>query len=560
LGTPFYLEPAEKIEQETKPAPLPKSVATISFKDVTNQSGLSKRTCLAPRLSSGSYINLQDYMGSGIASGDLNQDGHIDLFFAGGGCNLTYLGKGDGTFVESGERLGIVDRAYDSRAAIMADFDHNGLLDLLVIHSASSSKIFMQKSPNHFVEEAASMGFSTLHTAHTATVFDYDLDGFLDVFVGHYGPHPATPGNPSIDGLNGTPSQLFRNLAGKGFKEVTEEAKLTTVGWNLASGAFDANNDGYPDLFLANDWGRDEIFINQKDGTFRNHSRKMAIDDRGSGMNVSFTDFNGDNFTDVFVTVIDMYSKHGRFVLPSPSDPVNMNKRILESGTYFTGNKLWLNQGGQEFASAERTHMDSGNMGWSWSGVFGDFDNDGDEDLYVVNGWIPETIAGSQVDRLFTNHQGRMHLSEPPSKEPNFGRAAVAIDFDKDGLLDLVTLEYNENPKAPSIHLLKNTTNPKGNWLRVELKSDQKKSAYGASIVVATSDGKRHKKIVTTSRNYLGQEDSVLTFGLANHKFAQSIAIQWPGDSNATEYKGPFPSGHKHIFKHPTTSPMNTGH
>ena len=530
------------------------------FQDVTRAAGLSTKRCTIQKgqefnqkwnevlgskkkgfskdTSRSKEMGIQHHMGAGIAVGDFDRDGKVDLFFAGDGCNRLYRNLGDYRFQDVTKKLGIQDPHPDSRQALFVDVNNDNRLDLFVLHSHSPSRLWLQRPDGRFHDVSKTAGFGLLWGAHTATFLDSDNDGLLDVYVGTYGAKKKGDKQyPSIDGNNGRENVLFRNLGNGRFTNITQKAGVSSTRWTLATLALDLNQDGYLDLWLANDFGRDQVFLNQKNGSFREVSRKLGVDDRGNGMNVSAIDWNRDGNWDVYISVIDMFSKQIRFILPTPKKLVKLDDRILKTSFYLSGNKLFQNQPGKPFRSVENKNMEPGARGWSWAGLFLDVDNDGDLDFYLANGWIPESAMGNQSNQFFVQHNRRWFLlpGQSPARYKSNSRSAVAIDLSGTGRLDLVLNDYLKGPK-----ILKNMTSYTNNWFKVRLHGRKNnKQGVGASVRVFAGKQAPQMRLVSCGSHYLSQADTTVHFGLGSEKIVKRVEILWPGGKKQV-IRGPF--------------------
>ncbi len=483
-------------------------------------------------------------MGAGIALGDIDADGDSDLFFAGEGMNRLYLNDDAGgtrKLVDVTEAWGVPAELVDSHHAMFVDHEGDGDLDLLIVRGRSPS-LLLEQQDGKLVDVAAKRGFVTGVGAHVASAFDYDEDGDLDLHVGYYGSAACNRGEcggrnlPSVDGRNGSPNQLFRN-DGETYTEVAAAAGVADEGWTLASSTFDYDADGDEDLYLANDFGANPLFRNEGDGTFTDVAVELGAADRGSGMNVSFSDVDGNGTFDVFVSNIDMFSKTIKVVFPRDESVVNLTDGILRSFQYLSGNKLYLNladaAGKRRFEAVEGAWFEPGDQGWGWAGTFFDYDNDGDEDIYLANGWIPGSPANDQQNQFYLRDASTFYLASPAGAEafPGNSRAVVALDADGDGDLDLAVNNYAQPPV-----LLENVQKLRKPALRMRLRDDTKNTrAVGAVIEVRT--GKTvQRRAVTCGVGYLGQDDEVVHVGLGAAKTAD-VTITWPDGTRTTHPK-----------------------
>jgi len=521
-----------------KSALLAKYPATL-FQNATATSGLPTTAPKIPEKASG--FDIQEAMGSGIAVGDLDGDGYPDLFIAGEGMGRLYLNKGKaapGTFTDATAAWHVPEGLDDSHGALFADLDGDGAIDLLVVRSEHPSLILKQEA-GAFADVTGAVGLKTHNGAHVAQAFDYDKDGDLDLYVGYYGADASnTKGGknePSMDGRNGSPHQLWKRGADGKYTEVAVAAGVADVGWTLATTAFDYDNDGDQDLFLANDFGADTFYQNNGDGTFTDVSKATETADRGSGMNATITDVNGDGFFDFYVSNIDMFSKNIKVIFPTDDKTItNIDSKIQQSFQYLSGNKLFINpadpKGRKPFVPEQGTRFEPGDRGWGWSAIFFDYENDGDEDMYLSTGWLETSFAANQKKQMFLNDSGTFYLA-PTSSPESFasnGRCAVAVDVDRDGDQDLVLGNFRQAPAVFS-----NTQAAKNHWIGLRLRGNAANTrAIGARVTV-TSGGKKQMRELSAGNGYLGQMDDVIYVGLGTDS-APVVTVRFPNAAEQT--------------------------
>lgn len=488
-------------------------------------------------------FDIQKVMGAGIAVGDIDADGDADLFMAGAGLGRLFINDDTGGkrhMVDATDAWGVTADMTDSHHAMFFDHDGDGDLDLLIVRGKNSTLLYDNQG-GKFVDVATERNLATGMGAHVASAFDYDEDGDLDLYVGYYGSASCNRGEcegrnlPAVDGRNGTPNQMFRNDGSK-YTEVGKAAGVADEGWTLASGTFDYDRDGDVDLYLANDFGANPLFRNDGDGTFVDVAPELGANDRGSGMNVSFADLDGNGAFDVFVSNIDMFSKTIKIVFPTDESVVNLTDGILRSFQYLSGNKLYLNTtdtaGKRAFVPAEGTWFEPGDRGWGWAGIFFDYENDGDEDVYLANGWIPGSPANDQRNQMFVQADETFYLTPTSAPEafPGNSRAVVAFDMDEDGDLDLAVNNFGQPPR-----LLENIQHTPNTALRIRLRGPGANTrAVGAELEIRT--GKRvQRRQITAGLGYLGQDDEVVHVGLGRSKVAD-VVVTWP-DGKTSEHR-----------------------
>jgi hypothetical protein len=477
-------------------------------------------------------FDIQVVMGSGIAVGDVDGDGFTDLFVAGEGLGRLYLNERGKRFRDATEAWKIPGGLDDARGPLFVDFDGDDDLDLVVLRSVEPSLLLVNEG-GAFVDRAADLGFVTARGAHVATAFDPDGDGDLDLYVGYYGSKLCNEGKcegrnlPALDGRNGTHNQLFRNDGGR-FVEAGADMGVADEGWTLAASAFDYDLDGDSDLYLANDFGANPLLRNDG-GKFTDVAVEVGAADRGSGMNVTFADLDDNGAFDVFVSNIDMFSKNIKIVFPSDASVVSLDDRILRSFEYLSGNKLYLNlpdQSGRRFEAVERVWFEPGDRGWGWSGLFFDYDLDGDEDFYLSNGWIPGSPAADQRNQMFIRDGATFYQApEGGDGSETFAgnsRTAVAFDMDNDGDLDLAVNNYAAAPR-----LLENREKHGGGWVKLKLEGRGANTRAVGAVVELEAGGVVQRRLVTCGDGYLGQEEEAVHFGIGKAKEA-TVSVTWP--------------------------------
>ncbi|MEM6990188.1 MAG: CRTAC1 family protein [Myxococcota bacterium] len=512
------------------------------FTDVTAAAGLPTTLPEAPPAErpGDAGFDIQKVMGSGVATGDIDGDGDADLFFTGPRLHRLYLGDGKGGFTDATEAWGITGSGVDGRGTLMVDYDGDDDLDLFVAHSHSPSQLF-NNDGGKLTEVADSVGLKTGLGAHVPVWFDYDVDGDLDLYLGYYGSAACNKGEcrgrnlPSLDGRNGTPNQLWRN-DGERFLEVGAGAGVADVGWTLAAGAFDYDNDGDLDLALANDFGENPLLTNDGKGHFIDAAAAVGAADRGSGMNISVSDIDGNGTFDLFVSNIDMFSKTIKVVFPEDGSVVDLDDRVQRAFQYLSGNKLYAidteGSDGVRFEAVEGAWFEPGDRGWGWAAPFFDYEGDGDEDLYLANGWIPGSPADKQRNQMFVRDGDTFYVAPESSGEAFAGnsRGVALLDADGDGDTDLAVAGYEEPPR-----LLRNEQKG-GAFVGVRLSAPGNTRGVGAVIELAAPGLPVQRRVVTCGVGYLGQDDGVARFGVGKAKRV-SLVVRWP-DGRKTKREG----------------------
>jgi hypothetical protein len=339
------------------------------------------------------------YGHSGVAIGDADGDGLEDLFVAQpqGLPNRIYRNRGDGTFEDVSRESGL-DLLERTSMGLFADLDNDGDQDLLAVLQNAEPVLFENQGGGRF-RVSSRAGFQRRDarkaTLASASIADYDNDGLLDVYFCSYRFIEA-PGEdtelalpyPYHDATNGPPNVLFRNLGDGRFEDVTAESGLDEGNhrFSFASAWADYDEDGWPDLYVANDFGRNNLYRNLGGGRFREATAEAGVEDLGAGMSVAWSDYDFDGREDLYVG--NMWSSAGQRLTGQPGfrDPGTIASYVRHA----KGNSLFRNRGDGTF---EETGAAAGvELGrWAWGSDFFDADDDGDEDLLVVNGYVTGT-------------------------------------------------------------------------------------------------------------------------------------------------------------------------
>jgi Tfp pilus assembly protein PilF/peroxiredoxin len=529
----------------------------------------------------------------GVSVGDANGDGLDDIYVAQpyGFPNRLYLAKGDGTFYDATEEsgLGILE---DTQHSLFADVDNDGDQDLIVVVS-SGPILFLNEGKGRFVREPGAFHFEKgLQGAPMSIAMaDYDRDGFLDVYLSvysyHYGAGEGKAGTPTpyYDAVTGPPNVLFRNDGHGSFVEVTREVGLDAGNdrFSFSAAWGDYDGDSWPDLVVTNDFGRKNLYHNLglRDGRvrFEDVAAKAGVEDHAAGMSVLFFDFDGDGRPDIYGG--QMWSDSGLRVTASPNFMPDAPAEVRALYRHHArGNSLFRNRGDGTFEDV--TLPARANMGrWSWSTGALDFDCDGWEDLYAVNGMVTRESSNEDLDWMFwggvvarspltqatgtpyddawrainrlmvqhsvAGHQRNVFLRNDGQGRfddvsgavgldlDQDGRAFSVLDFDGDGDPDLVLLAPRS---APQVRLFRNDFKERGATLAVRLAgaagspfaeagAASSRDAIGARVTVET-DRLRRTKEVQAGSGFLSQHSKELLFGLGASQRIVRLTVEWP--------------------------------
>ncbi|MDF1838453.1 MAG: VCBS repeat-containing protein [Planctomycetota bacterium] len=337
------------------------------------------------------------YAWNGAAGGDVDGDGDWDLFVPSDGRNYLYLAKDDGSFEEAAEARGVAQPAAGT-GTVFFDFDNDGDQDLLVAHigwmgsdgklEGQTLQLYINDGAGNFANQSGMAGLQGPMDAYHVTVLDYDADGFLDLFVACYGRLEAEHNDSWIEATNGSQNVLLRNMQGKGFEDTSKAAGIAGGRWTYASACADVNQDGWLDIYAANDYGSNRMWINQKDGTFKDEADALGLADQGNGMACAFGDLNADGILDLYVS--NMSSTAGNRILNRLTEEIDPEiyaalKKMAAGNSTFQG---------KADGTFERFPKEFGGTGgaWAWSLALNDFDLDGNLDVFCTNGFVTGTL------------------------------------------------------------------------------------------------------------------------------------------------------------------------
>lgn len=445
--------------------------------------------------------------GGGVAGADYDLDGWPDLYVTAGsaGANLLYRNQGDGTFVDMAAAAGVAQTGRKDAGATFADMDGDGWPDLFLGGvNGTPPLVLRNRQDGTFEDVTEASGLAGISNAYSASFADFDKDGDLDTYISHW--------NDSHQG-----KYLFTN-DGKGvFTDVSAQAGIPDGLMADYTPIFaDIDNDGWLDLLVAADYNSSQVFINNRNGTFRLATDVNVITDE-NGMGASAADYDNDGDIDWFVTSI--------------FDPSGLPDNDLTQGAAeATGNRLYRNKGDGTFEDV--TEAAGVRLGsWGWGSCFADFNNDGHLDLFHVNGYITgnfNTNAAFLKDesRLFINngdgtfegYRQDLNLSDRGQ-----GRGLVCFDYDLDGDIDIFVAN---NQQAPALY--RNDGGNDLNFLHVRLGGDALNSeGVGARITVVTGALSQVREI-RAGNNFISSNPAEAYFGVGTAKVIDEVRITWP--------------------------------
>jgi len=509
-----------------------------------------------------SYI----YMGGGVSVGDINNDGLPDLYFTGNQVsNKLFLNKGNLKFEDITKKAGVSGSKYWQTGVTMADVNNDGFLDIYCSVSGKfgdkKNQLFINNKDNTFTEQAEKFGLADTGNSVNATFFDYDNDGDLDVYVANYPPlkfnSPAFVYQMKMKNVKDQESDhLYRN-DGETFTNVTEQAGVKSFGLSLSATVGDLNNDGWQDLYVSNDFSSpDLMYINQKDGTFKEVIKKATAHTAFYGMGVDIADFNDDGNLDIFQVDMDAKSNRRQKANMASMNPdlfwsvVNAGFHYQYMQNCFQVNSGVFNDDVPYFSNVSRITGTS-STDWSWGPLMADFDNDGLKDLFITNGTRREVnnrdffneleeanldkskslemslqIPSEKIDNFIFKNKGDLNFEKANKKwgikYEGFSNGAVYADLDNDGDLEIITNNIDDYASV-----FENTSADNSNYLKVSFKGkNTNKFGLGNRVYVKTND-KTQMQELTLTRGFQSSVAPELHFGLGENQKIEEVKVVW---------------------------------
>jgi hypothetical protein len=539
------------------------------FRDVAPESGLDFRMQFLPDEQGEKFkINLYDH-GCGVAVADYNGDGYDDIYLLNQlGPNALYRNKGDGTFVKVSPDSGGV--ALGDRicvGAVFGDFDNDHDQDLYVTSTRGGNVLFENIGNDQFRDITEQAGLKCIAHSQTATFWDYDNDGDLDLYVTNSAKWTTDEydqvshfyrGLRTLWELTSSPKEyniLYRNNGNGTFTDVTETARLGGQGWGGDVAVVDYDEDGYLDLFVTNMFGFSQLYHNDRDGTFSDVTSQTLKRTSWGAIGSKFFDFNNDGRLDLIVAdmhsdmwmpfdydvkLIDEKRKYPSMFGPKGSDEQAeraADRLRINYFDFFFGNTLYKNLGGGQFEEvSSAANMETF---WPWGVATGDFDNDGFEDVFLPSGmgypffYWRNMLMMNRGNGQFEDAGVRAGI-EPPRggiyqeqeiggrQAPRSSRCAATADFDHDGRLDLVVNNFNDR-----VYYYRNEF-PRRNSVSFRLKGTQSNpDAIGALVRIWCGSDQMVRQ-VHAAGGYLSQSSKTVHFGIAEHSKVDRVEIVWP--------------------------------
>jgi enediyne biosynthesis protein E4 len=521
------------------------------------------------------YTYRNFYNGGGVALGDVNNDGLIDIFMTSNmGSDILYLNKGDFNFEDISEKAGIEGKGKWATGVAMADVDGDGWTDIYVCNSGNvegddrRNELYINNRDLTFTEKANEFGLDDSGYSTHGVFFDYDRDGDLDMYLLNNSSRAIGSFNLKDnlrlirDSIGG--DKLFRNDNNK-FTDVSEQAGIygSVIAFGLGVTVGDIDQDGWMDIYVSNDFfERDYIYLNNQDGTFKENLTSMMRSISAASMGADMADINNDHYPEIFAT--DMVPEHNdRLKTKTTFDNWDGYKSNVENGYHhqFTRNMLQLNNTDGTFSEIGRlTGVNA--TDWSWGALIMDLDNDGLKDLFVANGiykdltdqdylqyfsnrdMVMSIITGNKVDykklidaipsvkipsyafKNYGDYSFRNVATQWGLADPSFSNGSAYGDLDNDGDLDLVV----NNVNMP-MFIYRNETSkmlPDNHYLKVILKGEGANTAAIGTKITVRHNGKTIYLEQMPMRGYLSTSDSRPNLGLGPLTVIDSLIVQWP--------------------------------
>ncbi|HEY1262783.1 MAG TPA: FG-GAP-like repeat-containing protein [Terriglobales bacterium] len=534
------------------------------------------------------------YGHNGVSVGDIDGDGFDDLYICqpAGLPNRLFRNRGDGTFADITENSG-VGLLENTACALFADLDNDGRQDLIVVRT-SGPLLFLNQGNGKFREKPGAFQFATppQGTFTGAAIADYDRDGWLDIYFCLYLYYQGTGQykypSPYYAAENGPPNFLMRNQRDGTFRDVTADAGLNqnNTRYSFCCAWNDYNQDGWPDLYVVNDFGRKNLYRNNGNGTFTDVAPQAGAEDVGAGMSVCWFDYDRDGAQDLYIA--NMWTAAGERIAAQPQFQQTAPDAVRWLyQKHAMGNSLLRNE---DSKFADRTKAAAaGNGRWSWSSDAWDFDHDGCTDLYVTNGMVSgpaendlnsffwrQVVANSPNDArparkyedgwsalnellrsdgtwsghernvLFANFGDGTFSDVSGAVGLDFredGRAFALGDFDHDGRQEL----FLKNRNGPQLRIIKNIAGDLPPAISFRLRGvKSNRDAIGAVITLETGSG-RQTRTLQAGSGFLSQHSKEIFFGLGKASGQAKAFIVWP--SGARQELVDLPANHRIVVE-----------
>jgi enediyne biosynthesis protein E4 len=563
IAVPFFAAIGLAIRLDSGPIrpPVDASRPGFSLHDETAAAGIHfihHRPTFDPKIA-----NIEPHvaaLGASVSVADFDGDGWPDLYFTNsrfGSPNALYRNKHDGTFEAVAASAGLADlnRPGDgvSMGAVWGDFDNDGREDVLVYRYGYLA-LFKNVDGRHFEDVTAKAGLHRWMNSNGAIWLDYDRDGLLDLYVTAYFRsdidlwHLTTTKimhNSFEFATNGGKNLLFHNLGGGKFEDVTDKMGVGSTRWSLAAASADFNGDGWPDIYLANDYGPEELYLNDRGRSFMLTTAGLESESK-SGMSATLGDAFNRGRLDAFVT------------------------NISERGYLFQNNNLRVNEMAETHRFRNVAEGAIADAGWAWGAQFGDLNNDGANELFVANGFISAdrgksywyamskiagangrffedaatwpafgnaSLSGYEPSRVYINRgvAGWVDVASKVGVTDLYdGRAVALADLSNRGAVDVIVANQNQ----PAV-VYRDYPDSSNHWIAFKLVGTRSnRSAIGAEVVLEAGL-LRQRRVIDGGSGFASQNDRRLHFGLGSHEWVDRVVIYWPSGSQQVVTRPP---------------------
>jgi len=505
------------------------------------------------------------YNGGGVGIADINNDGLSDLYFTSTqGQDKLYLNKGNFTFEDISTAAGIDKYDGCKTGVTFTDINYDGWMDIYVCRAGWSDNpkdrtnlLFINKKDNTFLEASKIYGLADGSYSIQSSFFDYDKDGDLDMYLSNHPKVFRQPLETVLDKIQNptlpNSDKFYKNNGNGTFTEVGKEVGIFNHGWGLGIATVDFNNDGWTDVYISNDFQpHDFYYVNNGDGTFTESLKEYFPHCSYFAMGVDAVDIDNDKNLDVFVGEMMSEDNKRQKTNMAPMDMDRFNL-IVNSGQHYQymRNSFHRNNGNGYFSDIAE-YAGISQTDWSWSSLFGDYDNDGDNDLLIVNGWLKDTqdkdfsnaanklarennnklsfektssfLKSTPLENYAYRYEGNYKFKKV-SKEWGFDHTGYSNgmaygDLDNDGDLDIVVNNMNDEASIYS-------NNASSNYLRIKL-AGPPRNKYGlnSKVTLHTTEGDQYKELQVT-RGFESSCEPVVHFGLADGATVTSLDIEW---------------------------------
>lgn len=569
-----------KRDKETKLAALETKYKLFSNLDATT-TGIDFTNTLEETLDSNYFQYMYTYIGGGVAAGDINDDGFVDLYFtSNSGPDKLYLNLGGLQFRDITTTAGITVNDGFNTGVTMVDINNDGLLDIYVSRGGWKAEdgkfanlLYINNGDLTFTEKAKEHGLADANRSIQATFFDYDKDNDLDVYIANTPDITSRTQILDLDQVEQDPKtkallgsdRLYQNDGTGHFTDVSEKAGLRIdLGFGLNPQVGDLNNDGWPDVYVCNDFNVPDLaYLNNGDGTFKEARdqlfKHMSFNSMGSDM----ADVNNDGFLDLLTLDMNPEDYIRSKTTMAMTSIASFEEMVAQGYHYqYMHNMLQLNNGNGSFREISKM-AGIANTDWSWSILSADFDLDGYNDIFVTNGVYRDVIdqdknreilqelkknnrkptkedflryaqllPQQKLKNYFFRNKGDLTFEETTEEwantEPSFSNGALYADLDNDGDLDLVV--NNINSKATVLrNNITNKFRKRTYHLKVDLIGpDTNRFGIGTKVNLYFEDGSQQSREMVTTKGFLSAVPTTLHFGLADHLNVKRMEVIWP--------------------------------